>query len=80
VSSVIDQADKLQKEFESKLIKDVTEIVANAWTLGITITEIKLMDSFIQDIGPSFYGDKVVLKAPDIKEIETDFGTVRIIK
>lgn len=78
--SVLDEAEKYQKEYIENIFKNVNNLCEKAWELGLDITEIRIQDSWVQDIGPFFYGDKITLKAPDIKEINTDFGTVRIIK
>jgi hypothetical protein len=78
--SVLDKADELQRDHEKQVITNVNKLAQEAWTLGIDITEIRLSNSFVQDIGQFGYGDKLILKAPKITYIETDYGRIKIVK
>ena len=66
------------KENQERQIQAVKDITLKAWEHGIEIKRVALQDNFEQEIGQFFYGDRLDLPAPKIKEIETDLGLVEV--
>ncbi len=69
---------RLEAEYAQNLNKAINELSEIAFTYGIEIPILIIKDTWIQIGFP--YGNRHIIKAPDIKSVETDFGIIKIEK
>ena len=68
-----------QQEWTESIYKNVNELAQLAWTLGIDIVSIKLKDLPVRE--GTDHGDEIyTVKAPKLKEINTGYMTIKVIK
>lgn len=69
---------QLEAEYKDNLITAVNQMAEIAFNHGISIPALEISDTWIQIGLP--YGNRHTIKAPNISEVETDFGVIKIKK
>lgn len=70
-----------EREYAERLHRSLTELAQKAWEAGIIIVSVRLENNWVEDLSNfPLHGDKMVIKAPKITKICTDFMDIEVLE
>lgn len=80
IKQFFDSLEEDEKEYAENIKKFLNKISADAWCMGIDIEKVRLKDNKSMLIGELGLPKAIkVIKKPNWKKLETDYGTIKIV-